>query len=234
MMTFEGDHWSSYDMPTLQLHLARDLKDRPFLLLAGPEPDVQWERFAAAVTALVAHYRVRLSIGLHAIPMAVPHTRPVGVTAHALPPELVTGYKQWIGKVQVPGHVVSLLEYRLGTAGHPAAGFAVHVPHYLAQNEYPAAAQVLLESVGRLAGLNLPTQALATAGAQVQLMITEQLVDQSEILAVVRSLEEQYDAIVQADELGAVPAELPSADELGAELERYLAAENERNRWGEA
>ncbi len=234
-LTFDGDHWESYQAPTLQLYLARDLGGTPFLLLAGPEPDVQWERFVRAVIELVTRYGVRLSIGVHAIPMGVPHTRPVGVTAHSTRPELVGDYRKWVGRVLVPGHMTGLLELRLGEAGHDAAGFAVHVPHYLAQNEYPAAAQVLLESVSRLARLRLPTQGLATAGEAVQSMIADQLADQPEVQAVVRSLEEQYDALVaaQGEPLGGLPGDLPTADELGAELERYLAAENERRGRGE-
>jgi proteasome assembly chaperone (PAC2) family protein len=233
-MIFDGDHWESYQRPALELHLARDLSGATFLLLSGPEPDIQWERFVAAVLQLVDHYRVRLSVGGHAIPMAVPHTRPIGVTAHATRPELVAGYRQWVGRVQVPGHMAGLLELRLGEVGRDAAGFAAHVPHYLAQNEYPAAAQVLLESVGRLTGLRLPTQALATAGEQVQALITSQLADEPEVVAVVRSLEEQYDAMAaEQGSTGDLPGELPTADELGAELERFLAAENERRGRGE-
>lgn len=236
VMTFDGDHWESYQAPSLNIYLAQDMAGTGFLLMVGPEPDVQWERFVAAVTGLVEHYGVRLSLGVHAIPMGVPHTRPVGVTAHATRPETVSDYRQWAGRVQVPGQMTGLLELRLGEAGRDAAGFAVHVPHYLAQNEYPAAAQVLLESVGRLAGLRLPTQALATAGEKVQQMIAEQLADQPDVAAVVRALEEQYDTIAaeQAESVGGgVPADLPTADELGAELERFLAAENERRGRGE-
>ncbi|MBK8076412.1 MAG: PAC2 family protein [Kineosporiaceae bacterium] len=236
VMTFDGDHWESYQAPSLNIYLAQDMAGTGFLLMVGPEPDVQWERFVAAVTGLVEHYGVRLSLGVHAIPMGVPHTRPVGVTAHATRPETVSDYRQWVGRVQVPGQMTGLLELRLGEAGRDAAGFAVHVPHYLAQNEYPAAAQVLLESVGRLAGLRLPTQALATAGEKVQQMIAEQLADQPDVAAVVRALEEQYDTIAaeQAESVGGgVPADLPTADELGAELERFLAAENERRGRGE-
>jgi hypothetical protein len=66
-------------------------------------------------------------------------------------------------------------------------------------------------------------------------MIADQLVDQPEVQAVVRALEEQYDALVaaQGEPLGTLPTDLPTADELGAELERYLAAENDRRGRGE-
>ena len=53
MMTFDIDHWSDYADPQLALHLLHDSDGTPFLLLAGPEPDVQWEAFTEAVRRLV-------------------------------------------------------------------------------------------------------------------------------------------------------------------------------------
>ena len=159
-MTFVEDHWESYDAPALELHLLHDDDETPFLLLTGPEPDLQWERFIAAVAGLAARLDVRLTVGLNSIPMAVPHTRPTGVTAHATRPELIAGYEPWLQRVQVPGSVGHLLEFRLGEQGRDALGFAVHVPHYVAQTEYPAAAEVLLTSVSRSTGLLLPGEGL--------------------------------------------------------------------------
>lgn len=230
VMTFVEDHWESYDAPRLELSLVEDSAGQPFLMLTGPEPDVQWERFTAAVRAVVERFGVRLSIGVHAIPMAVPHTRPVGVTAHATRPEMVGDYEPWVGRVQVPGHIAGLLELRLGEWGHEAAGFAVHVPHYLAQAEYPDAAVALISAVGKLGGLDLPTQSLVEAGTQVRAAVAAQVAEQPEVAAVVTALEEQYDAFVgsRGRSLLAQEASLPTADELGAELERFLAEENDR------
>ena len=45
------------------VHRVQDLTGRSFLLLHGPEPDVQWERFIAAVEHLVGRLAVRLLIG---------------------------------------------------------------------------------------------------------------------------------------------------------------------------
>src|SRR3712207_6182859 len=143
-MIFVEDHWDRYDEPSLALHLVRDSAGAPFLLLAGPEPDLQWERFIAAVRGLVDRLGVRLTIGLNAIPMAVPHTRPVGVTAHATRRELLGDHESWLQRVQVPASVGNLLEFRLGQRGRDAMGYAAHVPHYLAQTTYPQAAEVLL------------------------------------------------------------------------------------------
>ncbi|MBO0823740.1 MAG: PAC2 family protein, partial [Actinobacteria bacterium] len=81
IMTFSKDHWDDYDAPELSVSLLRDTAGTPFLLLAGLEPDREWETFAAAVLQLSAELRVRLSVSFHGIPMGVPHTRQLGVTA---------------------------------------------------------------------------------------------------------------------------------------------------------
>ncbi|WP_433532441.1 proteasome assembly chaperone family protein [Micromonospora sp. CA-263727] len=227
VMTFVEDHWESYDEPALELHLLHDDDETPFLLLAGPEPDLQWERFAAAVAGLAARLDVRLTVGLNAIPMAVPHTRPTGVTAHATRRDLISGYEPWLQRVQVPGSVGHLLEFRLGEAGRDALGFAAHVPHYVAQAEYPAAAEVLLASVSRSTGLLLPSDGLRSSAEVVRVEIDRQVAQSDEAAALVQALEEQYDAFARGRSgqnlLAPESGPLPTAEELGAELERFLA-----------
>jgi hypothetical protein len=170
---------------------------------------------------------VRLTVGLNSIPMAVPHTRPSGVTAHATRRELISGYEPWLQRVQVPGSVGHLLEYRLGEQGRDALGFAAHVPHYVAQTEYPAAAEALLAAVSRSTGLLLPRDGLRAAAEVVRVEIDRQVAQTEEAATLVQALEEQYDAFArgrgQKNLLAAETGPLPTADELGAELERFLA-----------
>lgn len=228
-MIFVEDHWAEYEEQPLTLHLLHDAAGTPYLLLCGPEPDLQWDRFIAAVIGLIERLKVRLTVGLNAIPMAVPHTRPTGVTAHATRPELVADYQPWLQRVRVPASAGNLLEFRLGQQGHDAMGFAAHVPHYLAQNEYPAAAQTLLVSVSRCTGLALPTDALSEAAAAMRATVDAQIARAEDVAAHVHGLEEQYDVLMrsrQSTDPLADPASLPTADELGAELERFLAEQD--------
>jgi hypothetical protein len=223
-MTFTTDHWSGYAAPQLAIHLVHDLNHVPFLLLHGPEPDVQWERFIAAVRHLVAELDVRLVIGLNAIPMAVPHTRPSTVIAHGTPVELVAAYPKWLPTVQVPASVGSLLEYRIGQDGTPACGFAVAVPYYLANLDFPAAAHTLVTSVASAGELSLPSEALAGAAGVVRADVDRQIADNDEVTTLVQRLEQQYDDL--ANTRGGLltdGARLPTADELGAEFENYLS-----------
>jgi predicted ATP-grasp superfamily ATP-dependent carboligase len=228
-MLFVEDHWESYSDPELAVYLLHDAVGTPFLLLAGPEPDVQWERFVEAVRMVVDRLGVQLTIGLNAIPMGVPHTRPTGVIAHGSRKELVAGYEPWVNAVQVPGTAGHLIEYRLGQAGYDALGFAVHVPHYVAQAEYPAAAAALLAEVSKASGLTLPLDALEEAAATTRAAIDEPVEGSPEVAAVVQALENQYDAFVSGREASLLvdESELPTADELGAELERFLAEQSQ-------
>jgi predicted ATP-grasp superfamily ATP-dependent carboligase len=230
-MTFKTDHFTHYEDPELSLYAMRDTEGTPFLLLAGLEPDLRWERFIAAVRLLAERLEVRRTIGLGTIPMAVPHTRPVTITAHSNNKGLIADFTPWISEVQVPGSASNLLEYRMAQHGHEVVGFTVHVPHYLAQTDYPAAAQALLEQVAKSGSLELPLRALTEAAIEIRGKIDEQVEASTEVAQVVTALEHQYDAFIAAQENRSLltrDEELPSGDELGAEFERFLAQEAEK------
>lgn len=231
VMTFAKDHWEHYDAPEIAVSLLHDTAGTPFLLLNGPEPDHDWNSFTAALLDLTGTLGVRLAVGFHGIPMGVPHTRPLGVTAHATSTDLVEGYRPLVDRLQVPGSVAGLLELRMGEHGRAAMGFAVHVPHYLAQAAYPAAAVTLLESVQRSTGLALPADALREAAHRTDLEIARQVEGSDEVAEVVQALEQQYDAFAAGDNDGQLiddPENMPTAEELGAQFERFLAEQQGR------
>ena len=226
LMTFKTDHFTHYAEPQLNLYALRDTVGTPFLLLAGLEPDLKWERFVTGTRLLAERLEVRQTIGLGTIPMAVPHTRPVSLTAHSNNRELIANHQPWVGEVGVPASVSNLLEFRMAQHGHEVVGFTVHVPHYLAQTEYPMAAEVLLDEIAKMGSLQFPLHSLVEAGAAIRKKIDEQVEGSAEVAQVVSALERQYDAFVAAQEnrsLLARDEDLPSGDELGAEFERFLA-----------
>jgi hypothetical protein len=230
-MTFAGDRYESYAAPEIVLSALEDDTGAPFLLLHGPEPDYRWEGFVAAIASVVERLGVTSVVAVQAIPMPVPHTRPVTVTAHATRRELIESYPVYWGDLRIPGSAPALLELRLGEAGVDALGVAAHVPHYLAQATYPAATLTLLEHVGRLTGLLLPTESLREAAQQNRTEVDEQIARSADNTAVVTALEQQYDQFTAAREgsdLLRGVGEVPSGDELGAEFERFLAEQDRR------
>jgi predicted ATP-grasp superfamily ATP-dependent carboligase len=232
-MVYVTDHWESYETPELAVHLLHDTDGTPFLLLNGPEPDHEWERFTKAVQTLNERWGVRMTVGMHGIPMGVPHTRPLGVTGHATRPELVADHQPMLNRLQVPGSVGALLELRLGEAGQDALGFAAHVPHYLAQAAYPGAAVTLLDAITKVTGLHIPDTSLRSAAERADTEVNRQVSESDEVAEVVRALEQQYDQFAAGADKGNLLADgidrMPTADELGSELERFLAEQQGDN-----
>ncbi|MCH0543099.1 PAC2 family protein [Streptomyces sp. MUM 203J] len=229
LLHFRRDRWVGYDTPSIELRIVQDATGAPFLLLSGPEPDVEWERFAAAVRQITQRLRVRLAVNVHGIPMGVPHTRPVGLTPHGNRTDLVPGHRSPFDEAQVPGSAEALIEYRLMEAGQDVLGVAAHVPHYVARSAYPDAALTAVEAITGATGLVLPgiAHTLRSAAQRTQTEIERQIRDgDEELIALVKGLEHQYDALAGADTRGSLvaePVDLPSADELGRQFERFLA-----------
>ncbi|HUR01711.1 MAG TPA: PAC2 family protein [Nonomuraea sp.] len=226
IMTFDTDRWVECESPELAVYAAKDATGTPFLVMSGPEPDREWELFARAVGALADQLKVSKMVTLHGIPMAVPHTRPLGITMHASRPELINAQTSSFGRVQVPGSIAALIEFRLGAKGHDALGYAVHVPHYLSQAEYPHAAVAALEAVTRGTGLLFPLDALREAAQRTTTEIEEQIQASSELSTAITGLEQQYDAFAggaDRENLIAETTAMPTGDELAAQFERFLA-----------
>jgi proteasome assembly chaperone (PAC2) family protein len=205
------------------------------MLLTGPEPDHEWNLFTDAVLDIAARVGVGAAISFLGIPAGTPHTRPLGVIAHATREDLLAGHQRLQNRIEVPGSAPALLELRLGQAGRDALGFAVQVPHYLAQAVYPPAALALLGSVTASTGLELPDTDLREAAERTTEAIERQVKESAEITELVRALEQQYDAAQsqQAQSGGgagllAEGEPMPTADELAAQFERFLAGNQDR------
>lgn len=229
-ITFIEDHFADYQPPRLELYRLYDSLRQPFLLLTGFEPDFQWERFASAVIALVRRLDVNLVTWVHSMPMPVPHTRPLGVTAHGNQPDLIEGITAWKPTAELSASVGHLLELRLAEADIRVVGYVVHVPHYLAEATYPQAAAGALEYLGAAAGLMLPADRLREEGRSVERQIADQVAGSTEVQSVVANLEKRYDEYAQGMERRSLLTksndELPGAEELGAAVEAYLATQD--------
>jgi len=225
---FDQDHLSDYTPSKLNLYLAKDEIGQPFLILTGFEPDFQWERFTAAVLQLVDRFQVKTTTWVHAIPMPVPHTRPIGVTVSGNRLELTESMSIWKPHTQVPANALHLVEYRLQEMGHPTVGFVLLIPHYLADTEYPLAAVSALESVSAATGLIFPTDALREEGREFVSRIDDQVENNAELAKLVGTLEQRHDNYMLDNPLRSPltdeDGELPSADDIAAELENFLAA----------
>jgi hypothetical protein len=159
--------------------------------------------------------------------MAVPHTRPIAITQHANNPDLLSGDSPWRGELRIPSSAQALLELRLGESGHDAMGFVAHIPHYLAQLDYPQASLALLEHVERAAMVAVDLTDLREVAQARDEEVTTYLSDNDEVAEVVHALEQQYDAFQRAEQEGnsllADDEPIPTGEEIGRQFEQFLA-----------
>lgn len=227
IMTFDETQLTEFSPSELSIHLLRDELDTPFLLLTGYEPDMQWERFTAAVLGLIDRLEVARTTWVHAIPMPVPHTREIRATVSGNRSELTETLSVWRPTTQLPATAMHLLEYRLQETGHAVAGFVMLVPHYLGDTTYPTAAVAALESITAATGLILPTDSLREEGRELMARIDEQVTSNDELRRLVASLEQRHDSYMEDNPLPSPltdsEGELPTADEIAEELQKFLA-----------
>ncbi|MFJ6418184.1 proteasome assembly chaperone family protein [Paeniglutamicibacter sp. NPDC091659] len=226
-ISFLGDHFAAYQPPRLELYLLTDGLEQDFLFLTGPEPDLAWERVSRAIVALVEALNVRLTVSFGAVPMPVPHTRQMGVTAHGNRKDLIEGISTWSPTAELPASLVNLIEVRLIEASRDVVGYSMHVPHYLSEAEYPQVAVGALEYVGAAMGLGLPTDRLREAGRRLEGQIAEQVAGSPEVQKMVAGFEERFDQHVPETErrslLVSLDAEVPDGDELAMAVEAFLS-----------
>ena len=226
-MYFDLDHLTEYRPAKLSLYLVEDELHQPFLLLTGYEPDFQWERFSAAVVELIEQYGVADTTWVHAIPMPTPHTRPLGVTVGGNRRELIDAMSVWRPQTELPASAMHLVQYRLEEIEHSTAGFVLLVPHYLADTEFPTAAVVAFESISAATGLIFPTDELRERGREFLVKVEDQVRGNPELQRLIGTLEERHDSYMEENPLPSPFAdrhgEVPSADTIAAELEKFLA-----------
>jgi hypothetical protein len=227
VITFDRDHITQVDPPSLALHLVRDELGQPFLFLSGYEPDFQWNRFVRAVVDLADDLGVADTTWVQSIPMPVPHTRPIGITVSGTRPDLVESMSIWKPQTQAPANVLHLVEHRLTELERSVTGLVLLVPHYLSDTEYPDAAVAALSGVSAATGLIFPTDALREEGREFLSRVGEQVAGNQELQRLVGALEERHDEYMDgnpiASPLTGVDGQVPTADSIAAELERFLA-----------
>ena len=130
--------------------------------------------------------------------------------------------------VDVPAGMAAALEHALHARKIPALGIWAQVPHYVAAMAYPAASVALLDGLTRGDRHHRRRRPTSVPTSPIQReRIDKSIADNPEHLAMVRQLEEIYDAAEGEIDATAAPADGPglemrSGDELAAEIQRFL------------
>ncbi len=208
--------------PEIQLRYGRDGDGADMLFLVGPEPDFHWSDFVDVVTDSAGRFDVRLTVSLGSFPAPTPHTRPVRVigTAPAQSAQLLTVVGTMAGEIEVPAGISAALELGFAEVDMDVITIWARVPHYVASMSYPQAAAALIDGLARVSGLTLDASELRASADEARQRVDDLITNNPEHGSMVEQLEEAVDA----DE-GRPVEELPSGDELAAELERFLRGE---------
>jgi len=145
--------------------------------------------------------------------------------ASTVPPESAelagrVGFVQ--GTLEVPAGIEAALEVALGKAGVPAIGLWARVPHYVAAMPFPDASAALVDGLAAVTGLDLDASPLRLAAQETRRQIDDLIAANRDHLEMVRRLEAALDA-EEGNSFGI--DEVPSGDEIAAELERFLRGE---------
>lgn len=212
----EGLTW-----PVIQVRAGEDLSGSDICYLVGPEPDFRWPTFVTAVVNLARELGIRMAVGLGAFPAPAPHTRPVRLAATApfSSSDLLPRVGVMQGEIDVPSGVWGALEIAFGDLGVPTVGLWARVPHYVAGMAFPSAGAALLDGLAAVADLSIDSSELHTSADTALRQVDALIAKSEEHTAMVRQLEKSVDA-AEGNPLDI--GQVPTGDELAAELERYL------------
>lgn len=193
------------------------------LLLTGPEPDSAWHAFSDAVCDLAMRLGVSMAVGLGAYPFATPHTRPSRLSCTTPDADLRDRVDFLKNSVDVPAGMGAVLERALHAVSIPAIGIWAQVPHYVSAMSYPAASVALLDGLRDLTGLEVDPGQLRQEAIIQRQRLDNLVAANPEHTAMLRQLEEAYDVTDDVrSPLLPDEADLPSGEELAAELEQFL------------
>ena len=221
-MTVRDGRVDEISWPAIRLQQISDLDQREFLMLHGPEPDFRWQAFCASVDELVQRLGVARVVSLGAYPAAVPHTRPVRLSATGTSPDLIERFGAPSGTLEVPAGISAALAKRFEAAGLETVSVWAQVPHYAAGSLFPAATAALFQGLRAVTELRFDPAPLIAEGLEVSRRLDTMIAQNASHQRLLGQLERAYDTA-----MGEQGEEIPTGDELAEELERFLRDQDE-------
>ena len=197
--------------------------DRDLILLDGTEPNLRWRTFSETIATAADALGVEMIVTLGALIAEVSHTLPVPITGLASSAELVEELELERSNYEGPTGIVGVVHDLCRQSGIDSASLWAAVPHYVAAVPNPKAALALLRRLEGLTGIAVEASALEEETADYEEQIGRAVAANPEIEELVNRIEaEQADLL---DEEG----ELPNADTLAREFQRFLRQRGKEN-----
>ncbi len=209
-----GQRVVSWPRNELALRALDEPAAHDIVVLDGEEPHLRWSSFADLLVEAALACRCEMVVTVGSAIAELPHTRRPQVVGSTTSDELA----RRLGLARptyegVTGLIGVLLE-RLERAELPAISLRVGVPHYLAAVPHPQATVALLQHLEHVLGVPTGHAELDEDVDEWRRHHDEAVSLDPDAAAYVGRLEAAYD--------DRVAAEVPSSDELAAELEAFL------------
>jgi proteasome assembly chaperone (PAC2) family protein len=206
------------DWPENNLIAARvPAADRDLVLLDGTEPNLRWRTFSETIATAADALGVEMVITLGSLIAEVAHTLPVPITGLASDPELVDELELERSSYEGPTGIVGVVHDVCGQAGISSASLWAAVPHYVAAVPNPKAALALLRRLEGLTGIAVEAGELEEETETYEEQIGRAVSANPEIEELVARIEAE-----QVELLSAEGEDLPSADTIAREFQRFL------------
>jgi proteasome assembly chaperone (PAC2) family protein len=206
------------DWPENNLIAARvPTADRDLVLLDGTEPNLRWRTFSETIATAADALGVEMVVTLGALIAEVSHTLPVPITSLASSQELIEELDLEHSNYEGPTGIVGVVHDLCRQAGIDSASLWAAVPHYVAAVPNPKAALALLRRLEGLTGIAVEASELEEETTDYEEQIGRAVAANPEIEELVARIEAE-----QVDLLGGESEELPSADTIAREFQRFL------------
>ena len=218
MITLEEGQTRRIDWPANSLIAAEaPSAERDLVLLDGTEPNLRWRGFSEAIANAAERMGVEMVITLGALLAEVAHTLPVPITGLASDEDLVEELDLSRSTYEGPTGIVGVVHDVCRQRGMSSASLWAAVPHYVAAVPNPKAALALLRRLEGLTGIAVDASELEDETTDYEEQVGRAVAANPEIEELVTRIEEQ-----QAEQLTEDGTDLPSADAIASEFQRFL------------
>ncbi len=192
---------------------------RDMVVVNGVEPHVSWGVFTQSVVEVARGLGCNLVVSLGAAAEQVPHTRVPFVVGSTTNTDLAARLGLSRPQYQGPTGVAGVLLDALDQASIPSVSLRVGVPHYLMHAQHPKSAAALLQHLQHVLGIPTDHANLQNEISRWQELHDAAVEGDPQASAYVHMLERRHDQLVEQN--------MPSGDDLAAELEEFLRNQND-------
>lgn len=205
------------------------------ILSLGPEPSLQWKRFAGDMVAIAEHFNAKMYLTLGALLADVAHRRPVQLIGTSTDAELIERFNLRKSRYEGPTGIIGVLHDVFAKAAMPSASLWAAVPAYASQVPSPKASLALMRRSCEMIGTPAPVGAVMHLIERYEEQVNSLVNEDDDLVEYVERLENATDSgMILSDEVNEDQLQLdfgnerPESDASGLvdEVERFLREQN--------